>query len=104
LFQNLKNILSFVDEPLLVRTIGSPSKANFASLQESDNLNDHVEEEHFGSGINPRPEPDNGAVEEMVHAVRERDTFFFLVRNLLSLWPMAAAAKPSPPCVLSVKL
>jgi len=76
LFQNLKNILSFVDEPLLVTTIGSPSKANFASLLKSGNLNDHVEDEHFGSGINPGPEPDDGAVEEMVHAVRQRDTFF----------------------------
>jgi len=77
LSQSLKNIPRFfVDEPLLVRRIGSPSKAGFASLLESGKLNDHGEEECVGSGINPGPEPDNGAMEEMVHAVRERVTFF----------------------------
>jgi len=72
--QSLTNITCFfADEPLPVRRFGSLFKADDLA---SANLNDHDEEEFVGSGINPGPEPDKGAAEEMVNAVRHRDTCF----------------------------
>ena len=72
--QSLTNITyDLANEPFLARRIGSSSKADLATLLESANLNDHGEEEYEGSG----PEPDKGAVEEMVDAVRQRDNYLF---------------------------
>ena len=71
--QSLDNYyIPLAEEPFLVRKITSSHKADLASSLESANLNDHGEEENEGSG----PEPDKGAEEEMIDAVRKGDNCF----------------------------